>query len=798
MRTLPDEILELIVRHNNDSIRTLISWALISPRIRNLVSKEIGIITIQDGSISQFQNILDFQCLISENNIHYDNNEALVSNHIHIISDDIDDEYIMNEQQSFSHFISHFNNLLIVIETTRPYSENLSNTLTRVANSCHYGINICVFYKTHTNFLSKLYFKSFKNILPHISLTELYIFGDTTFQSVSQESLIDIDTLFQTVYIQDLNTIYSLDIIDDTTRFYAPRLVSIKKINYKDSTNIAHFLRHCTNIQNIDYLKFPVPRISNGKSTTFVLPSCRNITLNEFSNDVSYPIIDGSKISKALTLKPTLRSTDPIFKNLWFPEITCLQLSISDFKIVKLIDCDFNQVRNLDVGGCLIPWDSLNLHNKSGEKFIELNIKIRFNDWQQLSWLNLCPYHIRNLEIISNTIHNFPIDLSSNRLFYSNLLIINGNMDITNLNNFDKFENISFNVNSLEQCRFLQELISTTKTTGSNNKFSSSSFKITIEENSLQKSIIMNKNNKLIHPFDLPVSTLKHLTLLLLQNDDDLSETNPLIINKESAVEYSMGYFNFHSFNKRHNSLSIPNEKLYTSMFNIEKVTPVDTISPSQFRKNSLVGLSSSQARRQSIITFDLSSSRILDTASNRRRSSLDSCSLFSHWHYLYDNEYAIDDDSSDHQDFICFKLQGSQYPNIITLNINILESSLLKFDDFPKDAKVPLLQIWFTLNTPISTYEQLIISLTNRIIDLLNYPYDQITHLVPFQKLQLFVDFSESKEDIYSLLTFEKLMGDLTQFLSMKGHSMKFVQFTSSVEELVVNSPSFSVCIKL
>lgn len=805
MLTLPDEILELIVQQNSNSIRTLISWSLISSHIRDLVSKKIGIITIQDGLISQFQNILGFQCLISKNfNDNHNNNNHNVnvnintninsdnyfSNHIHIISDDINDEYIVNEEISLSHFISNFNNLLIVIETIRPYSENLSNTLTRIVNSCHEGVNICVFYKTHTNFLSKLYFKPFRNISLRSSLAELYIFGEKKFQYPSQENLIDIETLFTSTYVEELTAIYSLDIIDNTIRFYAPNLVTIKRINYNDSCNMEHFLRYCTNIQNIEYLKFPVPNKLNEKST-FVLPPCARITLNEFSNNVSYPSINGSKITKCLTIKPTLRSSDPIFKNLRFPQINSLHLSILDFKIVELINCDFNQVRNLDVGGCLIPWDDLNLNDNTREDSIRLNIKIRLNDLQQLSWLNSCPYRIQNLDIISNTIYTFPINLFSNSLLCD--LFINQDMDIAK--NSNKIKNINFNIDSLEQCYLLQELMSATKTSRSNNNFSGPSFKITIEASKLQRSIIMNKNNKFIQPFDLPVSMLKHLTLLLLQNDK-VSETDPFQRN-EVATNYNMCYFNFNSFDNHRDSLPIPDEKLHSNIFNNEKITPVDTISPSQFRKNSLIGLSNNEARKQSIIAFDSISSRISDVASNRRRSSLDNCSLFSNWHYLYNNEYALDD-ASDHHEFINFNLQGSQYVSIITLDIDILESSVLQFDDFPKDKKAPLLQIWFTLNLPISTYKELIISLTNRIIDLMHYPYSQITHSLLFQKLQLFIDFSESKEDMMSPLTFNVLTSDLTQLLSMKGHSVKFVQYTSSVEDLVVNSPSFSVCIKL
>ena len=785
MFTLPDEILELIIRYNNKSIRTLISWSLIYPHIRNQVSKEVGIITIQDGLISKFHNILGFQCLISENVVYDNKSNTIASNYINIISDDIDDEYILNEKQSFALFISRFNNLLIVIETTRQYSANLYNTLTRVANSCHYGTNICVFYKTHTNFLSKLYFKPLQNILSNISLTELYIFGDSKFQSSNPDNLVDIDTLFQTVYIEDLKSIYSLDIIDDTKVVSAPQLVTIKKINYNENINIVHFLRYCTSIQNINYLRFPILNNLKGKST-FVLPPCKRITLNEFSSDVSHPTIDGSKITEMLTLQVTLRSTDPFFKNLSFPKVIFLHLSLFDFKVVNLVNCDFNQVRHLNIENCLVPWDNFNLSKNTNEDFIKLNVKIKTNNWQHLSWLISCPFHIQNLEIEGYLMESVSLSLLSNS-FLSDPFI-KQDLDIIDLNNSNKIENIALNIDSLEHCRFLQELISKSSLSAS-----SSSFNITINENKLRKSICVNNNNKLIQRLDISVPKMNHLTLLLLQLKNNISDDN--FSSKGNSI--NMGNFNFNSANIHQGSLSILNEKFSSKYFKTKEIIPVETISPSQFRRNTLAGLSSEEARKQSIITFDSTSSMILDATSNRRSFSLDSGSLFSNLHYSNNNEYIVDE-FSDLQDFISFNLQGTQCPNIVTLNINMLETLLLKFDNLSKDTKIPLLQIWFALDTPVFTYEKLIIDLTNRIIDLLDYPYDQIVNSLAFQKLQLFIDFSESNENIYSSFTFGTLTNDLCQLLALKGRYLKFVEFKSSERDLMEISPTLSACIRL
>lgn len=764
MYSLPDEILELIVQQNEDSIRTLISWSLISPYIQNLVSKEIGVITIQDGLEAPLENLLGYQCLVSNDNI---------CNHLNINSDDIDDEYIMTEEQSFTYFISQFENLLLVIESTRPYCGSLTNTLTRIANSCHKGINVCVFYKTHNNFLSKLYFKQFKLIAPHISLTELYLFGNN--ESIGFENnLIDIDTLFKTVHIEQIKTIYSLDIIDDNIEFNGSELTTIKKINYHESVNINHFLRHCIKIKNIDYLRFPIIIDELQGKYTFNIPQCEEITLCEYNNDVSHPMINGAKVTQKLSLKPTLRTSDPTFENLYFPHIKTLNFPIFDFKTINFNNCDFPTVRHLNVEGCMIPWSNLNSLVPFNNIEIKLTISLRLTDWQQLKWLKSCPFKIENLEIIGNEIQFLPTH------FISDDPPLDESLNFKGLNDANKIESITLHMNSLDQINLLQEIVSNDE----NSCSQTSSLKIIINEAKLRESIIMNKNYNFNQELVIPISKLNHLTILLLDqnvsNHQSFFQRGRLLSNEsmeshKNDIDYSY------------------NCKLPSRKWNDETKLQIPTISPSQFRKNSIAGLPIHEVRRQSIISFDSIGPNAVDTTFERRRSSLDSVSLFSN--HVYSEENAIDD-YLEHGELATLKLQGTTCPDILTVNLNSIDSSVIHFDDLPKEMKIPLLQIWFTPDTPFTTYEALVSNLTNKIINMVHYPFEQIISQPSFQKLQLFVDMTRIKEKFEVPITFQSVSNDLSYALSKKGHLMDFIKYNPNDRELVAKSPNFSICI--
>lgn len=773
MYSLPDEILELIVQQNEDSIRTLISWSLLSPYIRRLVSKEIGIITIQDGLHAPLENLLGYQCLIA--------NGTATCNHLNINSDDIDDEYIITEEQSFTYFISQFENLLLVIESTRPYCEKLANTLTRIANSCHSGVNICVFYKTHKNFLSKLYFKQFKLMLPNIFLTELYLFGNYNNNNDSQSAgfennLIDIDTLFKTVHIEQIKTIYSLDIVDDTNEFNGGELTTIKKVNYHESVNLTHFLRKCTNIKNIDYLRFPILMNNVKDKYTFNIPQCEEITLCEYNNDVSHPIINGVKVAQKLSLKPTLRTSDPIFENLYFPHINTLSFPIYDFKTINFKNCDFQNVRNLNVHGCMIPWHNFNSLIPHNDIEIKLNITLRLTDWQQLKWLKSCPFKIQNLEITGNEIQFLP------KHFISNDPPLDQSLDFKGLNDGNKFENITLHMNSLDQINLLQEIISNENPCSPN-----SSLKIIINESKLKESIIMNKNYSFTQELVIPISRVNHLTILLL---DDCASKHSFfhrerLLSNESqdTCKNDISYFN---------NWKPPSIKWYD-----EVKTQVPTISPSKFRKNSIAGLPVNEARRQSIISFNSIGPNVMDTAFERRRSSLDSVSVFSNSYHVYSDENAIDD-SLENGELVTLKLQGTVCPDILTVNLNSIDSSVVYFGDLPRGMKIPLLQIWFTPDTPFTTYEALVSNLTNKIINMIHYPYNQMISQLSFHKLQLFVDITDIKEKFEAPMTFESIINDLSYALLRKGHSIDFIKNEPNDRELVERSPNFSICIDI
>lgn len=765
MFALPDEILELIVRANDDSIRTLISWSIISTHIRDLVGAEIGIITITDGQHPHrdFPDLLGFQILI----------DPISQNHLQLNSDDIDDEYIQDQTQSFKYFISRFNNILIVIDSARPFSEHLTNTLTRIANSCHLGINICVFYKTSTNFLSKLYFKPFKLLGETIVLTELYIFGNDS-QNESVDSLVDIETLFQNVIIQDLKSIYSLDIFDDSKNFLAPDLITIKKINYNDHINIGFFLRNCIKIKNIDSLKFPLLNQQQDKVQVFQLPTCNRITLNEFNNDVKYPIINGNQIKDKLTLNPSLRSNNPIFKNLLFPNIKTLEFEIYTFKIVNLINCYFNNVINLDMGNCIIPWNNFKFNNVSSE--FKLNISLRLTDWQQLHWLYQCPYQIDTLEIKTNLIKYLQrpkrksIDLS----IPMESRVPHQEFNVHLLNNKEKINSIVLNIDSIEQCQLLSELVEF----DSLHHHPVSSLTLYIQESKLFESIILNQNIRLNQHINLPTDSLEHLTIIL-KEDKPLTDIQSIRQNQNSPLVSS-------------------SEDITTTT--IPKPSTIETVSPSQFRKNSLAGLSSHEARKQSIISFDSIHPTTNMNIQERRRSSIESNSIFSN-NIIYNNdinEFAIDDDSLDNKDFITLNLTGSNCPKIITTNLNCLESSILLFNDLPNNVELPLLQICFNLDSKIINYNDLIINLTNKLIDLIHYPFQQMIHMISFHKLQLLINLRHILIELDSSITFESLVPDLNISLINKGHSLNFIKYNPVEEELIYVSPKFSVCIDI
>lgn len=678
MYDLPTEVVDRIVRFNKDSVRTIISCMEIFNK-KFITDNEIGIIVLTDDSSTIIDNLFKFKLLINENQtnlFHWPvkENEDKNSKFLELVS-----------------FMVAYDHILVVIFTKTTYNENLTVCMNKICYSCNINTTISVFYKTPINYVSKLYFNEFKRNPANLNMSELYILGNLKVV----DNLCDIDTLFRSVYLFNIKCCYSLQIDNYQRKLIAPNLITIRKLIYNSDVNVSNindYLKFCPNLSNIYSMKFP---INNESTKISILPHCDNICLNDFNNDASYSQIDGTKIRQSLTLSTTLRTVDTDFKYLRFPNIRTLvcNSSHSNLQTFNFISCQFANLKNLECNNSVIPWKSFSFDNS---KVLD-TVSIKLSNMKQLLWVTECPFKIKLI-----------------KFFFKNGFNIINNSRLNDIK-FNICDELFLEIQELQFCVLLNKIIIPNLKQGNISKLN-----IKINENNLKRSMLENtKNYKELgiseeEDVKFEFSNLKKLTLMLDNKD--------FVIDNLTNKDYER--------TQKHNSnpfqdILIPGYNFYS-------------IAPSQFRKNSLAGLSETDARKQSIISIDSSYERRL-SLSNKSDIVIPSLPGF------YNNESAIDDS---YDDFISINLI-EKLPEVIKTDLFTLKSGILNFKSL-KDSNLSLLQINL-LPDFVSTdeIEKTELELTNDIITIFGFPFKLNLPYTNIERLQIVVDMRPFIETI-------------------------------------------------
>lgn len=412
---LPIEILDIIVYNNLDSFKTLISWAHVSEHYRRIIQSQVGIICVHDGPGLNISNPLGYEVLFNDTN-----------------SISIDTEQFHKDQ--LAKFMLCQNNILICIHSHRAYSQPLRMVLVQIAHLCQIGINVCIIYQNTTNYLTRLYFNEFNRIASLIKLSELYIFGNKNIGQYSQ--LTDITSLFQVTYIYDITVLHSCVIKDTSHNLISQNVETINYLGYNVSDkDISSFLELCPNLKTISSFKFPA---YEEDLSMYTLPQCCSISLTDFYTGVKYPTINGSNVTEELNLSLGICVTEPIFLNLYFSKITSLNLNLGQSldQLVRFKSCNFKNLESINCDVGIIPWRDL---IESGARIKHLKLKLY--SFEQLRWLNECPFTIEKIEILSMKNTN-----PSNTLFSQSDSLLLGS------------KNLAIDADSLKHCNIIQNI----------------------------------------------------------------------------------------------------------------------------------------------------------------------------------------------------------------------------------------------------------------------------------------------------------------------------------------------------
>ncbi|KAG0665912.1 hypothetical protein C6P45_000308, partial [Maudiozyma exigua] len=390
-----------IIRNDFDSFKTLISCVEIIPFCKSLISDNIGIITINNG-LSQIESIpLNYNILFNDNN------------NIFIDTNSYDPILI-------SSFLMEKSNILIAIHSNQTFNQELRSLLANIAHLIQPDTTICILYINCKNFLSRLYLNEFEKLSNTLNLTELYIFGD----QAENEQLFDLVTFFRDTYIYNLKEINSLVITNTTENFYSDSITNIRTlVTRSPNSNLFNIFKNCPNIENINC--FTLPSSIETETCKYTLPHAHSIHIQDFRPFVTNSLmIDGSQISNSLKISLASSVTDPTLTNLYFPNISSLQVKPDSYpdQQISLINCYFPNVTKINVENGIIPWKYLTTHIKN---FTELSLVLCSS--QQLKWLNDSPFDITTLKClpsrgttISNDLHSIEQHLLKP---YSTLLI---------------------------------------------------------------------------------------------------------------------------------------------------------------------------------------------------------------------------------------------------------------------------------------------------------------------------------------------------------------------------------------
>lgn len=662
---LPTEVLEKIVELGLDSCQTFISWAQISGYFRDFIKAQVGIVLVQDGhdgpGVKTFP--LDYNTLITNSN-----NFILNT-----------DELLTFDEDLFRAFLKKFGNYLIIIQSDRSYSDAIAAILGYIGHDTPEGANINVIYNTSVDFLSKLYFRELALYRTCINLRELHILGNSL---PIEQGMCDVDTLFQTTYIYNLKSIYSLDIKNPEHTLIAPGLSVIRQISCTDpNINLFDYLAKCPKLKIIGSTNFPIP----SEQLTYKLPHCKYIGLNGFNSGVTYPPIDGSEVLEEITLSPSLRAIDPKFCNLFFPHIRRLNLkwNTASNSLVKFQSCDFPHLEYFNSRNSITPWSDL---IDSGATIKTLQLNLLRSD--QLEWLLACPYEIDTLYITKVDAKNsdFVIDPVFQNTCFS-------------------CPNMIIDIENLWQCYLLQTFLIPNLRTSSSLSIKVNEAKLIEIINTTTKSLqslgLVHEDNCII----CKLPPLKSLTLTCLSN---IYERSVMMdeLKRSSSTSSSVSSTTMAYRNILEGAAAIDSALTGGSHY---------SVSPSEFRRNSLAGFDDNTARRQSIITF----SHPTGLQPNRRRSSATSPTSPT-----ISGQFNIDDTIID--DVILFELPIDS-PYTLTLNLALLESSLLSTKNL-EERTFPCLRILLdnsVIDSNFTTTESLLRLLALEVIRTISYSYD-------------------------------------------------------------------------
>ncbi|CDO95900.1 unnamed protein product [Kluyveromyces dobzhanskii CBS 2104] len=324
--SLPIELIDRVVTSGLDSLESVLAWSKVGSHFRTVVREGLGVLKIWDSDRGSFRaSPAPWDC--------------------DMLSDDKNTVNVYTDSFKFcdvSEFLTKFDNLLIVIVSYRCYSDPLATTLCELSKGLNdIGVlkNLCFIYKTHTNFLSKFYFRELSHCTHVLRLCELYVVANSNI-SCKEVDMFDIDTIFDTTYLHNLEVLYTLN-IRKGKKVIAPRLLTIKQLHCADNDKIVNHLRGCPRLSTIE--QFQVPPGSRA-----VLPPCDHLTLVSFNTNTERDLIDGSFVRESLTIKMSPMCSEPIFKNIKCCNIRTLSLEFNNkvFGGSKFVDCFFGNLRS--------------------------------------------------------------------------------------------------------------------------------------------------------------------------------------------------------------------------------------------------------------------------------------------------------------------------------------------------------------------------------------------------------------------------------------------------------------------
>lgn len=691
----PSELIDLIVSEGLDSCRTSISWSHISSHYRDLITKQLGLVVLHDGAreLNEAKLFLDYRILMNDENT------------LHCETDHPDYE-------ALKQFIVRYSSLLVVIHSNKSYNDVLASILNDVAQFSSPGTSLCIVYSNSLNFLSKLYFRELSLYQSKIRLCELHVLGNG---NADVDEVCDLNTLFERTYLYNLRSIYSLDVQSSSHQLISQDLQTIKQLNfmaYDDASSA--FFSQCPNLKIIESMKYPI----KDQDTPCQLPSCDSITLTHFVSGCHYPPIDGSAIGVELTLIPSLRSGEPEFHGLYFPRLQRLKLKLNDLVShqVRFHDCNLSSLQELACGSCIVPWADL-----SSAGWSSGGIAVTLVSDEQLRWLTLSPPAISKLRI-SSPQSRF-LEFPASQLFETSKL---------------NFSTIMLELTIAWQCYLLQKLVLP-------NLNSDDSLLITLNESSLADSLALNsgKEHGLVFEDDCVVfriPPLRHFELIETSSArSGASKSSPILSTSPTNQDST-------------SPLNNVNNIFFDTDANSEMCYAV---SPSEFRRNSLAGLTNESARRQSAIVF-------LNGSRTRRASSISSSTFIPP---------AVNDDPFG--ETVVFEFAECP-PAVFTTNLEALESSLFSWKNMETNH-IPLLQVLLRdpeINGKISHFDHIVPNLVPRIVEVFKFPYDVRLPTMIVDQFQALVDLA----NLDLVITTEQrlqLATDLQTYLAHKGYKV-------------------------